>query len=168
MYDNASKWFGVNNKTTYREVQLADVIEGTIDLLMTADEFQNNPLPNSNPLVLINSTFIENLFNKGISTTFGKLDNKVTNDEFEFVPLAADRWEKLRQVGLLKQVPITFQSGTADLDLMGEGELEKAVSNLKHYPKFRVYVKGHTGLRGDSKANKRIESDQKDLVLINR
>ncbi|MDB4330135.1 phosphate ABC transporter substrate-binding/OmpA family protein [bacterium] len=164
LYDNASKWFGVNESGSFREVGLADTVESTVEILLNTNEFSSNPIPGGNSLVLINSFFVEKLFKKGLSNKFGGKGAQVTKDDFEFVPLASDRWGDLREVGTLKVRPISFQSGTANLDSLGEMELEKAVRNLKHYPHFRIVAKGHTGTNGDSKANETLSEARASTV----
>jgi len=82
----------------------------------------------------------------------------------DFEKLGAQQWNSLREVGSLKIRPIVFQSGQAELTPDGKFELEKAISNLKHYPNFRVLVKGHTGTRGDAEANKILSQKRAETV----
>lgn len=164
MYDNASKWFGVTNKTGYKNIGLANTIENTVDILINSGDFRKNPIPNNDSLVLVNSFFVDNLFNKGLSNQFGANNKNSSEDEFEFTPLASDRWDDLRPVGTLKLRPISFQSGTDEIDSLGELELEKIVKNLKHYPHFRIFIKGHTGVTGDPKVNIKLSQDRADTV----
>ena len=164
MYDNASKWFGVTSKSGYKNVGLANAIENTVDILINTGEFSSNPIPNNDSLVLLNSFFVDNLYNNGLSQKFGKAAGSDNEDDFEFTPLASDRWDELRPVGTLKIRPISFQSGTADIDILGEMELEKVVKNLTHYPHFRVFIKGHTGVSGDKKINEKLSQERADTV----
>ena len=84
--------------------------------------------------------------------------------ERDFAPLDDARWDGLREVGTLKVRPITFSSGASELNLEGKQELDKAVKSLEHYPNYRVVIKGHTGLRGDPKANRSLSRDRAEAV----
>ena len=70
----------------------------------------------------------------------------------------------LREVGTLKIRPIVFASGTYDLTLEGKSELDVAIENLKHYPNFRLEIRGHTGTRGDAKQNQILSQERADSV----
>jgi len=108
--------------------------------------------------MLINSNFVEDLFNSGLQ------EESEISEKKQFAALAEDRWEELREVGNLKIRPITFQSGSDILSPQGEEQLMIAIENLKHYPNFRVYVKGPTGLNGDSTVN--LELSQRRAVTV--
>ena len=73
-------------------------------------------------------------------------------------------WDALREIGTLRIRPITFQSGHVVLGPEDRKEIENAVETLKHYPNYRVVVKGHTGLRGDKKENKKLSQQRADAV----
>ena len=70
----------------------------------------------------------------------------------------------MREVGTLKTLPVVFQSGTAELSLEGKQELDAAMENLRHYPNFRVIVKGHTGVRGSPEENLKLSQERADSV----
>lgn len=163
LYDNATKWFGVSSST--RHNHLADTIDSTVDILINTKFFKSNPFPQSNMFYIVNSFFIDDLYNRGSLNSFGGQETSQSNpDEFEFLPLAADRWGDLREVGTLKIRPITFQSGTFSFDSLGEIEMEKAVKNLKHYPHFRVVARGHTDVSGDPEENKKLSLSRASAV----
>lgn len=65
----------------------------------------------------------------------------------------------------MKVRPIVFQSGSYTLTFEGKKELDKAAENLKHYPNFRVLVKGHTGFRGDAEANRVLSQHRAESVV---
>jgi len=81
-----------------------------------------------------------------------------------FAALGNREWEKLREVGTLKIRPIVFQSGAGSLTIDGKEQLDKAAENLSHYPNYRILVKGHTGLRGDSAANRTLSQERAESV----
>jgi outer membrane protein OmpA-like peptidoglycan-associated protein len=139
---------------------------------MDHGDFNSNPIPDADPYRLINSDFIAQLFSSGASSTqFGQtktrdLDIK-TEDSLEksFNKLTDTQWNALREIGTLKIRPIVFQSGVDELTYDGKTELDKAVENLMHYPNFRVVIKGHTGLRGDKKANQQLSQERAEAVV---
>jgi len=165
LYDNAVSWFGLARKNGVRSESLYESLESTLEILLSTKDLDSNPLPNGDPYVILNRMFVENLYNKGLTnqSSVSQASADVV-DEFEFGHLASDRWEQLREVGTLKVRPITFKSGTSLFDTSGELELEKAVKSLQHYPKFRVYIKGHTGKGGDVGANLNLSQLRADAV----
>ena len=141
-----------------------------MQILVDNKDFRDHPIPDEDPYRLMNSSFVGALFLEGLAEPFtagGPLSPPtVAKDSLEksFPALTAAGWEKLREVGTLKVRPITFQSGTSQLSLEGKTELDKAVRNLKHYPNYRVIVKGHTGRRGDPEANRKLSRERADAV----
>ncbi|MDH5178686.1 MAG: phosphate ABC transporter substrate-binding/OmpA family protein [Gammaproteobacteria bacterium] len=171
--DNSLAWFGVNSAGGKSREDLVDTIESTANILIDSGDFSSSPIPNNDPYRLTNSRFIGDLFEKSFTTEgqFGKSgtgSNQVTvtenSLEREFRQLTTAQWSKLREIGTLKIRPIVFQSGTADLTQEGKQQIDRAVENLKHYPNFRVVVKGHTGTKGDKRANNTLSLDRAEAV----
>lgn len=166
--DNAAQWFGISSSYASNTTEdLIDTIESTIEILIDSGDFSSNPISDGNPYRITNSSFIANLFEKSMSSGFGSKDTSNDNKpvlEKEFSALSAGAWEQLKEIGTLRVRPIAFQSGTSYLSLEGKAEVDKAVRQLKHYPNFRVVIKGHTGLRGDSEANKQLSQERAESV----
>ncbi len=147
-----AQWFAQQAKGAFTTTVLAETIEATVEILLANNDFQRNPLPNEDPSVLIQSGAIETVAaasGSAVSTT-AQADNSLERD---FPPLSDEQWDKLKEVGTLKLRPITFMSGTSEIDSRGKMQLENIVENLEHYPNFRIVVEGHTGIRGDNQAN---------------
>jgi outer membrane protein OmpA-like peptidoglycan-associated protein len=170
LYENATNWFGVGTGGSLGYEGLTDTIESTSQILVDHGDFSSSPIPNKDPYRLQNRTFIKDLFEQGIAgdagvePEAGKGPGDIESLERKFSPLTDDQWKKLREIGTLKIRPITFQSGTSDLDMAGKSELDKAAENLRHYPHFRVVVSGHTGLNGDPEANKALSQERAEAV----
>lgn len=167
--DNCEKWFGISSPGSYSDEGLISTIESSVDILINNGDFSTNPIPNSDPYRLTYSSILEDLYVSGISGFLaGKMgDNSaevVNSIESRFLKLPDSAWSNLKEVGTLKVDPIIFQSGATELDLFAKEVIDKAVSNLKHYPNFRVIVKGHTGARGDEKANIILSQERADSV----
>ena len=170
LLENCENWFGINQGTpqsgAVREM-ISDTIESTAATLVNAGDFSSSPVPDQNPYRLLKSSFLQDLYTKGISgfTTPGTDDGQGKNSlTAPFPQLETAAWERLREVGTLKIEPIIFQHGSADLDLFAEEVLKKVVARLQHYPHFRVVVKGHTGLRGDPEQNRMLSQQRADSV----
>jgi len=169
--ENAVSWMGSSIGGAAPEDGLAETIDATVQTLIDHGDYQKSPIPNADPYTLINSQFIQELFEHSMtSTQFGsehtrsadvKSDNALSR---EFDKLSDSEWQSLRQVGSLKIRPIVFQSGNDELTPDGKTELKKAIANLKHYPNFRVLVKGHTGTRGDPSANRVLSQKRAEAV----
>ncbi|MFH2205155.1 MAG: phosphate ABC transporter substrate-binding/OmpA family protein [Elusimicrobiota bacterium] len=165
LYDNAATWFGIGTGSGLADEGLVDTIESTVQILVENGDFAATPVPQGDPYQLQNRSFIEDLFKTGVSGQFGAAAPADSSSlKKDFAPLQPAAWNRLREVGTLKILPITFQSGTSDLDQDGKAELDKAASHLRHYPNFRVVLKGHTGIKGDSGQNRLLSEERAKSV----
>lgn len=153
---NARRWYGI---TPDGRESLTNTIDSVIEIFKSAGDMNSHPLPNSNPYVIQNRKFIEQLHNSGISE--GDVE---VSESFYFEPLAPKEWEQLEEIGTLKVRPISFQSGNNELTDDGMRELKRAVDSLQHFPNFRVVIRGHSGLRGDINANKKLSGQRAEAV----
>src|SRR5208283_4015135 len=109
---------------------------------------KSDPLPDKDAYRIVNSSFIQQIYNAGIKNGFSSLTGSARPGEAldslsrPFKPLTDAQWGKLRSVGSLNIEPIMFQSGIADLDVSEKEKLDAMVSRLKHYPTFRILVEG--------------------------
>jgi outer membrane protein OmpA-like peptidoglycan-associated protein/DNA-binding transcriptional LysR family regulator len=165
--ENCEKWFGISGAGAYGEEGLAVAIDSTVNILMNAGDFKNNPIPDSDPRRLTYSAYMEELCVKGIhGFTTGKpagASSAIGSPQI-FPPLDRDGWKKLKEVGTLKVDPIIFQHGGAELDLLAKQVVDQAVELVKHYPNFRVVIRGHTGTSGDVAENQRLSQERADAV----
>jgi len=160
LHDNATQWMGVV-RNSYRADGLVDTIESTLEILKANKVMKSNPIPNQDPLVLMNTSVVENLYRQGLKDEL----SEEAKDGESFKALTVSQWGALREIGTLKVEPISFQSGTAMLDEEGKEELKKIAKNLSHYPNFRVVSKGHTGLNGDEEANYALSEMRANAVM---
>ena len=170
LLDNCEQWFGITQGTPQpggqAQEKISDTIESAAATLVNVGDFTSSPVPDQNPYRLVKSSFLQELYTKGISgfTKSGTAAQGTDSLTASFPPLDTGAWERMREVGTLKIEPIIFQHGSADLDLFAEEVLKKVIARLKHYPHFRVVVKGHTGLRGDPAQNKALSQQRADSV----
>jgi outer membrane protein OmpA-like peptidoglycan-associated protein len=170
LLDNCEQWFGITQGTPQpggqAQEKISDTIESAAATLVNVGDFTSSPVPDQNPYRLVKSSFLQELYTKGISgfTKSGTATQGTDSLTASFPPLDTGAWERMREVGTLKIEPIIFQHGSADLDLFAEEVLKKVIARLKHYPHFRVVVKGHTGLRGDPAQNKALSQQRADSV----
>jgi outer membrane protein OmpA-like peptidoglycan-associated protein/ABC-type taurine transport system substrate-binding protein len=167
--DNAKNWFGISSLGKNAKNGMADTIESTVAILIDSGDFKKSPLPDGDPYRLINSSFIEALYRQNYAEqnapVAGVLPKPEANSqEKQFAPLNESAWAGLKEVGTLKVLPITFQSGTSNLSLEGKEELDKAAKNLAHYPNYRVVIEGHTPFKGDPEMNKNLSQERADAV----
>lgn len=167
--DNCEKWFGISAPGSYAEEGLVDTITSTTRILINSGDFKQDPVPDEDPYRITNSAFLETLFARGIS---GFTASKVTAMNTPgtgtlatfFTPLDDNQWNSLREVGTLKIDPIVFQHGATTLDRLAKQVVDQAVERLKHYPNFRILIKGHTGTRGDINENLRLSQERAESV----
>lgn len=166
--ENVRRWYGTLSQSLSEEA-LIDTIESTIEILIEYGDIERNPIPNQDPYRITNSEFVNSLYEKnGLGGAFGdSTRNLASNDESllkEFDKLSESEWRRLSEIGTLKVRPIVFTSGTYRLTLEGKNQVDQAIENLKHYPNYRLEIRGHTGLRGDAKVNLELSSDRADSV----
>jgi hypothetical protein len=82
-----------------------------------------------------------------------------------FAPLDPAAWHALREVGMLRVEPITFQPSSEGLDDDGKAQVDRIAELLiNNYPAYRVAVRGHTG-RGDPAANLTLSQTRAEAVV---
>jgi outer membrane protein OmpA-like peptidoglycan-associated protein/ABC-type nitrate/sulfonate/bicarbonate transport system substrate-binding protein len=169
--DNCQEWFGISGPGQTAEQGLIDTIQSTVEILVESGDFKEDPLPDKDPYRIVNSSFVQQIYNAGIRNGFATLTGgagksaELDNLSRPFKPLTDAQWANLRPVGSLNIEPIMFQSGAAELDVPEKEKLDAMVSRLKHYPTFRILVEGHTSFLGDADANKALSQDRADAVV---
>ena len=167
--ENREKWFDIAGPGSFATQGLIETIESTAGVLISAGDFSANPFPDEDPYRLTNSSFLEKLFARGITGfTLPKSGNgssiPLNSIEAHFTELDDADWNSLKEVGTLKVEPIIFQRGAFELDLLAKKVVDKVVERLKHYPNFRVIIKGHTSIRGDRQENLNLSQERADSV----
>lgn len=165
---NGVDWLGIDHANVNGQRRLYDTIEAAIRLYKKSGDLSGNPLPNSDPFRIINSSVMEQVFNEALAGGLGVpfmapttvVDYSITRD---FKKLSPGRWAKLREVGSLKIESIRFKTGTAQLDPPKQDAFADLVDALQTYPKYRIKIVGHTGKRGDKAANMAL-SKQRSLT----
>jgi outer membrane protein OmpA-like peptidoglycan-associated protein/ABC-type nitrate/sulfonate/bicarbonate transport system substrate-binding protein len=148
LIDNGVQWMGVTPAGVNSEQQLIDTINGSTQILIAAGDFERSPLPDRDAHRLTNGQFIAALYKAQSGTS-----DASKSLQKAFAPLDDKGWSRLQEVGTLKIEPIGFQRGTATLDDANEQVLGRMAERLRHYPNYRILIKGHTGLGGDADAN---------------
>jgi outer membrane protein OmpA-like peptidoglycan-associated protein/ABC-type taurine transport system substrate-binding protein len=165
--ENCEQWFGIAGPGGYGDEGLAKAIDSTVHILMNAGDFKTNPIPDDDPHRLTYSAYMEQLCVKGMHG-FNAAPQHTGSPALEgsqaFPALDSDGWARLKEVGTLKIAPIIFQHGGAELDLFAKQVVDQAVALLKHYPNFRVKIKGHTGTVGDPAENLKLSQERADAV----
>jgi outer membrane protein OmpA-like peptidoglycan-associated protein/ABC-type amino acid transport substrate-binding protein len=164
---NCEQWFDVAAPGTTAEQGLVDTVYSTASILVAAGDFSKSPVPGEDPYRLINSSFLEDLFAGGLASVGETATSGVgaaESLEARFSALDEAGWAGLKEVGALKVDPIIFQSSATELDLLAKQVVDKTVDRLKHYPNFRVVIKGHTGTRGDPAENQRLSQERAEAV----
>lgn len=158
--DNTRKWFGTVTEKNLPEQELIETINATINILIDYGTFSASPLPSNNPYRIISSFFINEAHQQ-----LGASDEVAHTEPHQFKPLSDQQWKNLQQVGKLKIRPVVFASGTDSLTLDDKKQLDETANTLKHYPDFRILVRGHTSTRGDKKLNLTLSQDRADAVV---
>lgn len=160
-----TQWFRSPASSVVATPGIVAAIDSAVEILMGNQDFQTNPLPNGDPYVVLNSNFLDQVASSGASGMNG-LSAQAAGSSLErkFSALSDQEWNKLKDIGTLKLRPITFSSGTSEIDSAGQVQLEKIVENVKHYPNFRIEIEGHTGTRGDAQANLDLSLERAEAV----
>ncbi len=168
--ENCEKWFGISAPGQYADEGLVETIAASAQILVNAGDFSTSPIPDDDPYRLTSSRFLETLFARGLSGSFSTRTGPpggagaIDSLETPFAPLGESQWDKLKEVGTLKVEPIVFQQGATELDLIAKKVVDQVVERLKHYPNFRIVIKGHTDIRGDRHQNAALSKERADAV----
>lgn len=165
--ENCENWFGISSFGGFANEGLIATIDATVNILVNSGDFSQNPIPDADPYRLTNSSFLETLFTQGVAGFTRPRDSDSANAnsiEARFEALTDAKWDQLKEVGTLKVDPIVFQHGAYELDIIAKKVVDKAVKRLKHYPHFRMVIKGHTGTRGNPDENRRLSQERAQAV----
>ncbi len=157
--ENAKKWFGTVAINGVPRQELIETINSSIKIIIDYGTMAQSPLPGNDPYRIISRRFIAEVNQK-----LGLPGDVVAVEEHEFVPITNQQWDNLQRVGKLKIRPVIFASGTDGLTLEDKNQLDIAADTLKHYPDFRILVRGHTSTRGDKTLNKILSQDRAGAV----
>lgn len=162
-YPDNTSWFGISNKNQLREPEIVDSINSSLKILIANGDFSKSPLIEGDPYTIINSSFIAELYGAGGQGNKGELkaDDSLSR---RFSKLPDADWDKLAVVGSLKLRPVTFSSGTSVIDDSGLAQLKEITDSIRHYPNFRILVKGHTGMKGDPEENRKLSMVRAQVV----
>ncbi len=170
--ENCQEWFGISGPGQMAEQGLIDTIQSTVEILVQSGDFKSDPLPDKDPYRIVNSSFVQQIYNTGIRNGFSALTGTASKAmeggdglSKPFKPLTDAQWAKLHSVGSLNIEPILFQSGVGELEVSEKEKLDAMVSRLKHYPTFRILVEGHTSFLGDADANLALSQERADAVV---
>lgn len=155
--DNGAQWFGVTPSGLPGEEGLIDTLDGTLKVLIASGDFNRNPLPDQDTLRITNRQFVAGLYLPQARPELGGSNDTLA---LEFPPLDDAGWERLKQVGTLRIEPIGFMRGTATLDDASRATLDDIADKLRRYPRYRLLIKGHTGVGGDAAANLQLSKDR--------
>ena len=157
--ENASLWFGTAGSG--QRAGLVTAIKSALDILIANNDFNKNPLPQQDPYRITHRSYISALAKKtGQAEGVEKADTLAR----PFDALNDLGWSSLKRVGTLKVDPVSFQRGAAILDFEGKKTLDQAAEKLRRYPNFRFLIEGHTGVRGDKKANSQLSLSRAEAV----
>jgi len=171
--ENCQEWFGITGAGQSPEQGLVDTIESTISILTDCGDFSKNPLPESDPLRIMNRQFVQQIYMRGVQNGFTNIVASAavgaaadaTGLDKPFKAISVEQWSKLRPVGSVKVEPVKFQSGSFDLAIEEKEKVDQVVERLKHYPAFRILVAGHTSLSGDPSVNKELSQQRAESVV---
>lgn len=157
--DNARQWFGVPSATASGgrpERVLAETIDSVVRVLIQVGDFDKNPLPDGNPLMLTKSDFIEELFATASRNGLIGSGEASSNPNGIFEALTDEQWGRMRDIGTLKVEPVKFQNGTDEITLEGKQVVDAIAEKMARYPNFRIGIRGHSDVKGDPDANKEL------------
>ncbi len=164
LQENVTVWYGLNHQS-YSDEALIMSIESATDILLESNDFTSNPIPDEDPYRLINSRFIETLNKHFASGNAFNSKKANTTDPTAFNFLTEQQWDQLSPIGSLKTRHIVFVSGTSELTHEGKIQIDEQISDLSHYPNFRIEIQGHSGIRGNKEANLLLSKERANAVL---
>ncbi len=159
-YENASQEFGVQTGVNLPVTEgVVRTIIACTDVLRRTGAVKRDPL-GGDPYQIVNSSLVKKVIEE-MPRAVGPHGQTAS----AFAPLDADAWRSLREIGMLRVEPITFQAGTQLLDDDGKAQVDRIAELLvNNYPAYRVAVRGHTG-PGDEAANLELSQMRAEVVV---
>lgn len=157
--DNFEVWLGATPDAN----AMVGVIRSTLRILAETGAVSGDPLPDQDPYRIVNSQFVGATYTATATGQRGVTAPATALDQ-QFKELPEERWAQLREVGTLKALNVSFRSGTAELSYDGKTEIDGMMEVLRHYPTFRVRVRGHTAQGGDAESNRVLSLERADAV----
>jgi len=138
---------------------LEDMIGNIIDVLIKTKAIASDPLSGNHTSLYYDKALSELRMarfhpGQGLNTPGVGAAAETVRQTQELPTLSAEQWEKLKPVGELRIVPISFGRASANLTLDSERELQELARRLKTFPRFYVRVIGHARAEGDPEANR--------------
>jgi len=163
LLENCEQQFGISARPT-AGIAVQDGVINTIiactDVMLRTGAFARDPLQ-GNPYLITNRSILEELARSQVIRPTGPLAAKR-----EFAPLTDQQWAGLREVGVFRIEPITFQAWNNLLTDEGKEKVDKIATLLiNNYPDYRIVIRGHTGPGGDEKENKKLSLDRAQAVI---
>jgi len=160
LVDNVQTWFGA----TVASSGMVDVLSSTGRVLIDSGAVGRDPLPEGDPYRILNREFVQAAFSTAAAGVPAEGGAVSTTVDQHFTALSAAQWDGLREIGTLKAMNVSFQSGTSELSYDGKLAVDRMMDVLRHYPSFRIRVLGHTGLNGDPQVNRQLSLERADSV----
>ncbi|HNV47488.1 MAG TPA: phosphate ABC transporter substrate-binding/OmpA family protein [Spirochaetota bacterium] len=164
-YAGNAQWFGIGARETHRRPELVESIHATVGILTHSGDITSDPLPDRDPYTIINSAFLRDLPSFSPSLAAVRYEERGNTLIRKFSRLSQGDWNSLGTVGSLKLRPVSFRSGTEEIDESGREEVGQIVESIRHYPNFRILIKGHSGRRGDPEANRELSLRRAKAVM---
>lgn len=163
LQQNVRDWFGHDVGSARGRFGLFNSIETTLKILQSYKSGLASPFPNNDPRTIMYDAFVTSVAQQLVSSEKPDRDSidSLTRD---FHALSDYAWSHLASVGTLKQRPISFRSGSAELTTEDQIQIDQIVDTLKTYPNFRLRISGHTSPRGDPEANRALSSQRAQTV----
>jgi outer membrane protein OmpA-like peptidoglycan-associated protein/ABC-type nitrate/sulfonate/bicarbonate transport system substrate-binding protein len=156
---NAHKQFGLKGDAGTEAVEgVVNTIIACTNILVKTGKFPKDPL--GDPYKIINTSILQDL-QKRLPQDAGSVPGKR-----EFAKLGESQWRTLKELGVMRVEPITFQQGANLLNEEGEADVDKIAELLiNNYPDTRVVVRGHTGKGADEAASIKLSQERADAVV---
>jgi outer membrane protein OmpA-like peptidoglycan-associated protein len=160
---NCQEWFNVGLPgvaAPSRTERIIDVIAQVSEVMIRVGDVSSDPL-GGNPYSITNSEVLRRTCSHfGAAPGIG-----VQPVAFQFGPIPDEEWSRLRTIGRIRIVPISFDPSTATLTRDGVAVLEQVATALaNNYPQYRVLVRGHTAPSGNEQANVALSQERADAV----
>lgn len=161
--ENCRDWFILNNYSKGDKDQLAKAVDSTVAILIDSGDLTDDPVQ-GNPYTIMFSGILEDLVDDRKTDSLATPADSALAQEVVFKHLDDNSWKKLKIVGRLKIRPILFQSSNQLLTVEGKQEIDNAAEVIRHYPQFRILIKGHTSPGGDEAANSHLSEQRAAAV----
>lgn len=161
LQENLNLQFGINTGVgSNAQEGVINTIIASTEVMLRTGRFSKDPL-DGNYYLITNRSILEELAKTLTVVPVGNTGATPV----DFAAFDETAWKRLKEIGVMRVEPITFQSWNNMLDDVGKEQVDKiALTLTTNYPSYRIAVRGHTGPGANEEENIKLSLQRAEAV----